>query len=244
MSIERRLLETEKELAALRKNFKEYLSVVTHDMSCSLRTSSGFAEIVFKQNDQLLSEKSKKHLNLIYANAITAKRTLDQLRVYANLLIDPHEFDQDVCIESLLVHAVKELDEPGLSSNTTIEFDNMPSIVCESQNIQLLCTALIANSLMYAPEDQPPIIIISASSQPTEWQFSIQDNAIEIPEKNADSIFKPLRRGVKKDGPAGSGMGLAIARRIVERHKGEITLDRSQIKGNLFSFTISKNLVI
>ena len=244
MSIERRLSEAESELADLRVNFTEYLSVVTHDMSKSLRTSSGFAEIILKHNDHVLSEASKKHLDLIHRDAVNAKRTLDQMRVYANLLMEPKDYEDNVSIEKIVTSVLEDLDELVVKSNANIKLGEMPSIACEKPNVETAFYSIIKNALIHIPKDQPPIINISAQSKTEEWCFRIKDNGIGVPEKHIESIFKPLRRGEKKDEAVGDGMGLAIAKRVVDRHNGRIWVDNCQVGGSIFSFTLSKNLCL
>ena len=101
---------------------------------------------------------------------------------------------------------------------------------------------LIANSLKFMPNGKTPEININCVPENGFWKFSIQDNGIGIPDEYREKIFKPYKQLHTKDKYEGTGMGLAICKKIIEKHGGNISFDSEEGKGTTFYFTILSTL--
>ena len=125
-------------------------------------------------------------------------------------------------------------------SDAMIISENLPKIYAvKTQMIQLLQN-LIANSLKYQKPNIPPVIKVNATEKETEWEFSVSDNGIGIEEKFFDKIFIIFQRLHSKTQFSGTGIGLAICKKIVEKHKGRIWVTSIPHEGSTFYFTIPK----
>lgn len=120
---------------------------------------------------------------------------------------------------------------------------NYQKFIADSAQIQLLFECIIKNALIYQQPDNKPVIFISASDEGDFWQFCISDNSIGVAENLMEKNFKVLRRGVSSKKHLGLGMGLAITKKLLQRHQGEdISVALVNEKGAAFTFTIAKDL--
>ena len=117
----------------------------------------------------------------------------------------------------------------------------MPVIRAERGQMLQLFQNVIGNALKYR-SDRPPMIRISAKEEPDYWRFAISDNGIGIDHSFAEKIFVIFQRLHNKSEYSGTGIGLAICKKIVERHGGRIGVDSEQRTGSTFYFTISKHI--
>ena len=118
----------------------------------------------------------------------------------------------------------------------------MPKIIADKDQITILFQQLIKNSLIYQIAGNKPVVSISCTQYDDFWQFQIIDNGIGVPENLSNKIFKILRRGVSNKKYPGLGMGLAFARKILQKHYGDIKVAQSSNKGTTYSFSIAKDL--
>jgi light-regulated signal transduction histidine kinase (bacteriophytochrome) len=117
----------------------------------------------------------------------------------------------------------------------------MPCVWGDKVQVTQLFQNLLSNALKYH-SDQPPAIVIRAKEEPNFWQFSIEDNGIGIESQFFDKIFIIFQRLHNKSEYSGTGIGLAICKKIVERHGGKIWVESVPQKGSTFYFTISKKV--
>ena len=122
-----------------------------------------------------------------------------------------------------------------------VEFKNLPKIYGHPTPLIQIFSNLISNSLKYSRPDVPPKIIIRAKELKNEWKFSIKDNGIGIEEEYFDKIFNIFQRLHNKTEYSGTGMGLAIVKKIIENLNGRIWVNSDTEKGSTFYFTIPKS---
>jgi light-regulated signal transduction histidine kinase (bacteriophytochrome) len=126
-----------------------------------------------------------------------------------------------------------------LESKARIHVEDLPTLKVDRVHIRQLFENLIGNALKYRNPDQSSDITICAQkNQQNSWQISVADNGIGFDEKYIDRIFKPFERLHGRETYDGTGMGLAICKKIVERHGGTITVKSSLGNGATFSFTL------
>ena len=129
----------------------------------------------------------------------------------------------------------EELSHIVLSAKGKINFSNLPEIEGNKVQIDQLFINLITNSLKYKQEDKTPIInIYLASNESGFYEIHIEDNGIGIEEKYVDKIFEPFQRLHSKSEYKGTGLGLTICKKIVDRHKGNISIKSNIGKGTTF----------
>jgi light-regulated signal transduction histidine kinase (bacteriophytochrome) len=127
-----------------------------------------------------------------------------------------------------------------LKKNAEISFSPLPSVKCSPDSLAIVFYHLLDNSLKFQQQNNRPIIKIEASDKGREYEFSIKDNGIGIGSDYHDKIFIILNRGEIRDEYEGRGKGLAIAKKIISQHDGNIWLHNSDKNGSEFRLTLPK----
>jgi light-regulated signal transduction histidine kinase (bacteriophytochrome) len=161
---------------------------------------------------------------------------IQDLLAYSRVTTKGNEF-KDIKMEEALEQALVNLKMSIEENNANITHDPLPIITADySQMIQLLQN-LIGNSIKYR-SDKIPEIHISAQEKDNDWIFSVEDNGIGIDPQYSDQVFQIFKRLHTNEEYKGTGIGLAITKRIIERHSGRIWVESELGKGSKFYFTI------
>ena len=134
--------------------------------------------------------------------------------------------------------ALTNLDGAILESNAKISVGEMPSVRMHESHLSQIFQNLVANAIKYRKEDCEPVIEISTQKSGGDWIFTIADNGIGVPAASKDTIFGIFKRLHTENKYAGTGMGLAICKRIVERYRGRIWVESESGDGARFSFSV------
>lgn len=235
------LEKVKQELASLKAEYEEFVYIVSHDLSAPLRQIKGFSEIVVSKHSDSFDEKTQRHFGLIYDGSTQAELIIDAIKSYSRINTRAKPFA--LCDSNKIVaDAMSSLSTLITETDASITCANLPTIIADSEQIQLLFECIIKNSLIYQPPDNKPVIFISASDEEDFWQFCISDNGIGVAENLTEKIFKVLRRGVSSKKYPGLGMGLAITKKILQKHQGDINVAASNEQGAAFTFKIAKDL--
>jgi len=174
-------------------------------------------------------------LNLIRESAGRLRRLMDALQEYDRVAGGPPQVR--TCEgNALLAIALAVLDPMIRESNASIQFADLPRLDCDPNQISYAFTALIGNAIKFRSEAQPEIRI-AADSQADHWLFSFRDNGMGIDARHHESVFHMFKR-LHSDRYPGAGAGLAITRRVVERHGGRIWVQSEPGGGSSFFFTL------
>lgn len=147
-----------------------------------------------------------------------------------------------LCFEEVLENTVDNLAVSIKEANAKITHDPLPEVVADYGQMVQLMENLVANALKFKGK-QPPRIHISAKKSDGDWVFSIKDNGIGILEKDFGRIFEVFQKLHGKDEYSGTGIGLAICKKIIDRHRGRIWVESAPGKGSVFKFTLSAELL-
>jgi light-regulated signal transduction histidine kinase (bacteriophytochrome) len=143
-----------------------------------------------------------------------------------------------VCCETLLVEVVDLFAECLAEKQAHVFADPLPVVMAHRSQLRKVFINLLCNALKFAG-DEPPEVRISAERDGECWHFSVADNGIGIPPHHHDRVFEPFKRLHSREDYSGSGIGLTICRRIVERHGGRIWVESGRtVRGTVFHFTI------
>lgn len=239
-SMEQQLAATQKELAKLKEEYAEYAHMLSHDFLAVFRQIEGLMEIVSAEYAGDWDEKSKKHIDMVVQTSTRGKALVDGLHKYARLSPDSLKVS-NVDPQVALNKAVDHLQDLIAQSSAEIKTD-LPTIV-NADEIQLfeLFYQLLHNALTYQHKNIVPKISVIAEERETEWVFSIKDNGIGFSKDSVDDAFRLLNRGVSQtDYPEGVGVGLAIVRKIVNNHDGEVSVADFSSSGTSIQFTLPK----
>ncbi len=227
------------ELKKSNKELDEFAYAASHDLKAPLRAIENLSGWIYEDAHEILSEESKRHLDQLKARVERLDRLLDDLLKYSRAdrirskveTINTHE----------LVHEVVEMLSPP-DDFTLIVAEDLPELSSERHPIYQVFLNLIGNAIKH--HDKPRgCISISWEDLGTSVQFSVEDDGPGIPETHHDKIFQLFQTLKRRDEIEGSGMGLAIVKKILNFHGGTIKLQSEVGKGTSFQFTWPKEPV-
>lgn len=229
------------DLAELKAEYEEFVYIVSHDLSAPIRQVEGFVEIITEKHADSFDDKTKRHFELINSGTSKAKQILDAITGYSriNTIVEPYTLlDLNVVMDTVKDNLSSLIDK----SNASLTVGTLPKIMGSMKQIIKVFECITHNALTYQKAGNQPDIKLSAIDKGDVWQFCINDNGIGVANNNIEKIFKVLRRGVSDKKYAGMGMGLAISKKILQKHRGDIWLDSALESGASFYFTIAKDL--
>ncbi|MGF0538997.1 sensor histidine kinase [Agrobacterium sp. ES01] len=222
-----------------KEDLELFSHVVAHDLMAPTRAIQGFGN--FLQRGLLDGDRDKIAINC--DRMIKAARRLDTLITTLHAYTgakDAPEF-ATVSMENVVQDAIENLNSEITDANAIVKHDPMPEVKGSQVQLVQLIQNLIENSLKYATRDIPRINILATDGDDV-WRFSVIDNGSGMADADAEMIFEPFVRADTSTDVFGKGLGLAICRKIVERHGGWISASQHPEGGTTFSFTIAKTL--
>ena len=239
ISTEEKLAQVQKELEDIKIEYAEFAHIVSHDLGAPLRAIEGFSNIIAEKHSDSFDEKTATHFDYIIDATKNSKSILAALLEYSrlNTKVNP----VITCDCGVIFDDVKQqLSSMICESGANIHCEKLPVIFADQHQISLLFYHLLHNALLYRDINTNTVIHMACQDVNNVWKFSISDNGIGINNSQTEKIFKVLKRGNSDKQYSGMGMGLAIAKKIVQRHGGDISVDTELGRGSSFFFTIKK----
>jgi len=240
--VEQDLLSTLENLKSVNIELERFAYVASHDLQEPLRMIVSFIQLLEKRYKDKLDEDADDFIAFIVDGAKRMQLLINDLLIFSRIGRSDKPFkliDINVVINSVIKNLKKLIEE----TNATITHDPLPTIVAnEGEFIQLLQN-LISNAIKFHKAEEPPVVHISAKLQKNQWIFSVRDNGIGLDSQYFDRIFIIFQRLHKKGEFGGTGIGLAICKKIIERHSGKIWVESELGKGSTFYFSIPKTEV-
>jgi len=238
---EQRLQASTEELLKANADLKDFVYIASHDLQEPLRLITSYLHILDEDYGDKFDEDGKRYLGYTLESADRLQHLILDLLGYSRLTTNTQPITE--CDSREVIKTA--LDDLQLAVNNKqaqiILADNLPLLRCDQTQLRLLFQNLISNSLKYCDDDVTPQINISATEAEHHFQFTIQDNGIGFDSKHSDRIFQVFRRLHARHKYEGTGIGLAICKKIVSRHGGEIWAESEVGKGSRFHFTLLKN---
>ena len=233
---EARLRETMAELERSNSDLEQFSSVASHDLQEPLRVVSSFVQLLAKRYRGKLDSDADEFIEFAVDGAKRMRRLINDLLEYSRVGTRGKPFAA-VDADDVVVEALANLAAAAAENNAEITRDDLPSVTGDRTQLAQLFQNLIGNAIKFHG-DRPPRVHVSAERNGKEWTFSVRDNGIGIDPKYAGQIFVIFRRLHTPAEYSGTGIGLAVCKRIVERHEGRIWFESTPGKGTTFSFTI------
>ena len=206
--------------------------MASHDLQTPLRTIAGFAEFLQEDYAGQLDAEGNAHLRRIVEGTQRMKLLIHDLLTYSR--VDAHAIPfQPVDLNDVVDGAVHMLHATIQNTEALITRDELPRIHGDSSQLSQVVQNLLSNGLKYRSDD-PPRIHISADRVDDRWEISFTDNGIGIDPAEKNRVFEVFHRLHSQDAYPGTGIGLAICRRIIHRHDGEIRVETNQEQGSRF----------
>lgn len=225
-----------KELNAKNKELEQFTYIASHDLQEPLRTVRSFAHLLEERYADKLDKTGVKFTQYINQSAERMsdliKALLDHSRIGKKVNL------KKVSVENILVSTKNDLFALLKETNAQINFNKMPCLYVYPVEFKLLLQNLIRNAIKFQPSGNQPVINITAQKEKDNWKFAVQDNGIGIQNNQLEEIFVIFRRLHLRSEYAGTGIGLAHCKKIVELHNGKIWAESEVGKGSTFYFTI------
>jgi signal transduction histidine kinase len=230
--------EQARELARSNAELEQFAYVASHDLQEPLRKVASFCQLIEQRYEAQLDDRGKQYIAFAVDGAKRMQQLINDLlafsRVGRSAAEQPVVADDDV-----LRQALASLSETIDESGAQIEAGPLPSVRAEPALLAAVFQNLIANALKFHGDGRPAHVEISAQRSDGEWVFTCADDGIGIDAEYAERIFMIFQRLHPKDAYAGTGIGLAMCRKIVEYHGGRIWLDTTAPAGRTtFRFTL------
>lgn len=220
------------------RELEQFAYVASHDLQEPLRMVGSFTQLLEMRYKNKLDDDADDYIGFIVEGANRMKDLIDDLLAFSRLNTEAKEFELIKIGRS--VNEVLSYLKPSIEeSKAKITKDPLPSIMGDSSQIRQLLQNLIVNAIKFQ-NDEPPRIHISAQDTKNEWKIDVSDNGIGIRPEHQKIIFDVFKRLHTREEYPGTGIGLAICKRIVERHGGQIWVESEEGKGSTFYFTIPK----
>ena len=230
------LIVRTQELESSNQELQQFTHIVSHDLQEPLRAISSYVELLEEEYRDSLDAEAHEYIDFILGGTQRMKKLIQDLLVFSRVGRQPQRFSLVYC-EEVLTEVVANLKIAIAENEALITWDNLPPVMADKSQLILLWQNLIANSIKFRSQ-QSPQIHISAVTKDKELIFCLCDNGIGIDPKHAERIFIIFQRLHTRRTYPGTGIGLAICKRIVELHKGRIWVDSSLGEGATFYFSL------
>jgi PAS domain S-box-containing protein len=228
------------ELKASNSELERFAYVASHDLQEPLRMVSSFLSLLQKKLGDDLDEASKKYVHFAIDGAERMKALIQDLLHYSRLG-SSNELFSTVDLDDVLKNILRIYYNTIKEVNATVNVSALPMVIGNKTQLSQLFQNLLGNALKYR-SDKRPIIDVKCQQLEGEWLFTVKDNGIGIGPKFFDKIFVIFQRLHNKNQYSGTGIGLAVCKKIVERHGGKIWVESSVDQGSTFHFTLKKEV--
>jgi PAS domain S-box-containing protein len=236
-NLEERVLERTEELLRSNEELQQFAYIASHDLQEPLRTVSIYAQLLARRYQGHLQGDADQFIAFIVENAGRMERLIHDLLDFSRVDARGADFFAHTNCEGSLDDAIRNVRSLVDESGAVITRDPLPVVIGDAVQLTRLFQNLLVNSIRYRGEDAPRVHV-SAQSRHGEWLISVKDNGIGIEPQYAEKIFGIFRVLQPRDKTSGSGMGLAICRKIVTRHEGRIWVESELGQGATFYFTL------
>ncbi|NJK39121.1 MAG: response regulator [Oscillatoriales cyanobacterium RM2_1_1] len=226
------------DLTRSNQELEQFAYIVSHDLQQPLQTITGFAELLLGLGSSLQTqEELEEYVTPILEEGIRMQELIKSLLNYNRVETSQRKLEIIDC-NIILKETLKKLQLTIEESGAIVTAANLPEIWGDRVQIGQLFQNLISNGIKYRRPGVLPKVIISATRKSTEWMFEIHDNGIGIKPENFNRIFQIFQRLHAYQDYPGNGIGLAICKKIVERHRGRLWVESEIEIGTSFYFTI------
>ncbi len=244
--LDKKVLELSEKNAELEKyitsntELEKFAYIASHDLKEPLRTIIGFSQLLEKQYAKELGDSGADYISHIISGTKRMKMLIDGLLEYSRVESKGSSFKLTEFNE-LIKRVLADLRNSIEENDVKINISRLPIQHCDELQIRQLFQNLISNSIKFRSE-RPLEIDIMAEEKEDAWEYAVKDNGIGMDMKYADKVFHIFQRLHTQDKYPGSGIGLSVCKRIIDRHGGNIWVTSEVEKGTTIFFTIPKEI--
>lgn len=231
------LLKSNQELARSNAELEQFAYVASHDLQAPLATIASYAQLLEKRYKDQLDSKASKFIDNIVHGCTRMQTLIDDLLEYSRVGRSRKPFQLTDCNHAV-EQALANLQGAIRETQAVVTYSELPAVMGDISQLVQLFQNLVGNSIKYR-HDAPPVVHITACKQEKDWLFSVSDNGIGIATQHQARIFQIFQRLHTQKEYSGTGIGLAICQKIVERHGGYIWVESKPGQGSTFYFTVA-----
>ncbi len=235
---EEKLQRAHDELARSNSELEQFAYVASHDLQEPLRMVSSYTQLLARRYGDKLDADAKEFMGYIVDGATRMKQLIEDLLTYSRVGTRGREL-KPVAVETPLRRAITNVRAGIEESGASVSYDAMPTVLGDEMQLAQLFQNLLGNALKFRSTSVPRIHVL-AKELADEWELGVQDNGIGIEPQYFERIFMVFQRLHNKADYPGTGIGLAICKKVVERHGGRIWVASTPGEGTTFHFTLKK----
>jgi len=237
---EAHLLRKMDELNRSNEELGHFASIASHDLQEPLRMVTSYTQLLSKRYKGKLDSDADEFIAFAVDGANRMQRLIQDLLAYSRAGTKAMEL-LDASSEKALQHALINLRGAIADSGALVTHDPLPAVLADERQLSQLFQNLVGNAIKYQSSGVPRVHISAAKDGAKKWSFSVQDNGMGIDPQYFERIFGMFQRLHKREEFAGTGIGLAICKRIVERHGGIISVESQPGQGSIFRFALTES---
>ncbi len=240
----RDLERIQRDLERSNQELEQFAYVASHDLQEPLRMVASYCQLLERRYAEIVDEEGREFISYAVDGATRMQSLINDLLTYSRVGRQEQQLEPLSCAETLelvrsnLTTAIEE-------SGATVAVGELPTVMGDASQLMRLFQNLIANAIKFRGERTPEIHVDAErhGDGDGEWLFAVRDNGIGIDPRHADRVFAIFQRLHSRQEYPGTGIGLAVCRKIVERHGGRIWLESEPGRGTTFLFTLPTNRI-
>lgn len=238
--VEAQLLRTVEDLHRSNEELEQFAYIASHDLQEPLRMVASYTQLLSKRYKGKLDADADEFIAYAVDGASRMQRLIQDLLAYSRVGTKGKELSE-TSSEAALDHALMNLGGAIDDSSALVTHDPLPAVLADEGQLVQLFQNLVGNAIKYQSPGVPRIHVSSVKQGPAKWMFSVKDNGLGIEPKYFEKIFGMFQRLHGRNEFDGTGIGLAICKKIVERHGGNISVESALGQGSTFRFALSES---
>ncbi|SMB86324.1 PAS domain S-box protein [Deinococcus hopiensis] len=230
------LLQANRELKRSNQDLEEFAYVTSHDLQEPLRSVASFTELLVRRYGQD-DTQAQVYANMILDGVHRMKAIIQDLLTYSRVRAENQQ-PMQVDLEKVMQVVTQSMHAAIEHSAARISWDPLPTVTGDSSQLTQIFQNLLSNALKFRSGDQVPVVHVGVEKGAEAWLFEVRDNGIGIDAEYFDRIFDVFQRLHRREQYEGTGMGLAIVKRVVDRHQGQLWVTSTVGEGTTFHFTL------
>lgn len=237
---ENKIVQLTGQLENLHAEVEKFAYIASHDLQEPLRTITSYLSLLEKRYKDKLDKDANEFIHYAMDGSVRMRNLINSLLYYSRVnRIKPFEL---IDCNTMLDETLDTIDSYIKKNKATIISSELPRMQGDKVLLSELFQNLITNAIKFKQDETPPVIEISVAKKDNQYIFAIKDNGIGFEQKYAPKVFEVFQRLHSREKYEGAGMGLAICKKIVERHGGSIWAESTKGKGSVFYFTLNEDV--
>lgn len=234
---EEKLKQLAEKLSQSNKELEQFAYVASHDLQEPLRMVASYIQLLQRRYKGSISAEADEFINYSVDGVVRMKTLINDLLAYSRVNTKDAPLE-DVDVNKIVAQNLKNLAASIHETGAQINYEELPTVRANTLQINQLFQNLISNAIKFRKPDVNPVVNITAKHAGDEWLFTVSDNGIGIDKEFSDKIFIIFQRLHNSSEYPGTGIGLAICKKIVEKLGGHLWVESEPGKGSTFTFTI------